>query len=141
MSDAAPLVTGVDFLCVATSDLDRARDFYGSVLGLPLSKTWGKENPLGAEFETGNLTLALVDSKRLGIEFRPSNHPIALHVEDVQAARATLESRGISFSADNVDSGVCHMAYFTDPDGNALMLHHRYAPEPEPMETLAGASA
>ena len=54
--------------------------------------------------------------------------PIALHVEDVEAARAELESRGIAFPAETIDSGVCHMANFHDPDGNALMLHHRYAP-------------
>jgi catechol 2,3-dioxygenase-like lactoylglutathione lyase family enzyme len=137
---ATPLVTGVDFLCVASSDLAAAREFYGGVLGLPCSKTWGKENPLGAEYETGNLTLALVDSQRLGMEFRPSNAPIALHVDDVEAARTELESRGVTFTPDTVDSGVCHMAYFTDPDGNALMLHNRYVPEPEPMETVAATA-
>jgi predicted enzyme related to lactoylglutathione lyase len=48
----------------------------------------------------------------------------------VEAARAELESRGVSFAAETMDSGVCHMAHFKDPDGNALMLHHRYAPRP-----------
>ena len=123
------LVSGVDFLCVSTQDLTAAREFYESVLGLEASKLWGQENPLGAEFETGSLTIALVDSARLGLEFRPNNHPIALHVDDVEAARAELEARGIAFRADTIDSGVCHMANFTDPDGNALMLHHRYAPK------------
>jgi predicted enzyme related to lactoylglutathione lyase len=70
----------------------------------------------------------VLDSRAIGIEFRPHNHPIALHVEDIEAARAEFESRGVSFNADTVDTGVCHMAYFSDPDGNALMLHHRYAP-------------
>jgi hypothetical protein len=46
----------------------------------------------------------------------------------VAAARRTLEDRGVRFAADTFDTGVCHMALFSDPDGNALMLHHRYAP-------------
>jgi predicted enzyme related to lactoylglutathione lyase len=49
-------------------------------------------------------------------------------VDDVAAARAALEQRGVEFSGDILDTGVCHMAFFADPDGNALMLHHRYAP-------------
>ena len=56
---------------------------------------------------------------------------MALHVEDVAAARATLEERGVGFHGDIFDTGVCHMALFADPDGNALMLHHRYAPRTE----------
>jgi predicted enzyme related to lactoylglutathione lyase len=64
----------------------------------------------------------------MGIELRANNHPIALHVDDVAQARAALEARGVTFAADTLDSGVCHMASFSDPDGNALMLHHRYAP-------------
>jgi catechol 2,3-dioxygenase-like lactoylglutathione lyase family enzyme len=122
------VVTGVDFITVATSDLTAAREFYGTTLGLPCSAQWRESDPLGAEFETGSLTLALVDSAALGIEFRPHNHPIALHVDDVEAARAELESRGVSFGAETLDSGVCHMAHFADPDANALMLHHRHAP-------------
>jgi predicted enzyme related to lactoylglutathione lyase len=80
------------------------------------------------EFETGNLTLSVIHSDALGIEYRPNNHPIALQVHDVEAARAELESRGVTFGADTMDTGVCHMAHFKDPDGNAFMLHRRYAP-------------
>ncbi len=126
MSTATPLVTGTDFITVATRDYDAAAEFYGSVLGLSFSKRWG-EMPAG-EFETGNLTVALMQSDAFGIEFRANNHPVALHVDDVEAARAELESQGVSFAAETMDSGVCHMAHFADPDGNALMLHHRYAP-------------
>jgi catechol 2,3-dioxygenase-like lactoylglutathione lyase family enzyme len=122
------LVSGVDFICVSTKDLTAAREWYENVLGLERSKTWGQENPMGAEFETGSLTIALVDSEKLGMEPRTNNHPIALHVDDVEAARGELEARGVEFRADTMDSGVCHMAVFTDPDGNALMLHNRYAP-------------
>jgi predicted enzyme related to lactoylglutathione lyase len=122
------LVSGVDFICVSTKDLTAAREWYENVLGLEPSKTWGQENPMGAEFETGSLTIAVVDSQKLGMEPGANNHPIALHVDDVEAARGELESRGVEFRADTMDSGVCHMAVFTDPDGNALMLHNRYAP-------------
>jgi predicted enzyme related to lactoylglutathione lyase len=100
------------------------------VLGLPRSTVWQRpgHDPVGAEFETGTVTIALVASERLDIEFQANKVPVALHVEDVEAARAELESRGITFKGDTIDSGVCHMAYFEDPDGNALMLHRRYAP-------------
>ena len=130
MTTRTSLVNGVDFVCISTSDLAAAMDFYGNVLGLPRSSVWQRpgEEPVGAEFETGSLTLALLASASLHLEFRPNNHPIALHVDDVEAARAELESRGVSFTADTLDSGVCLQAFFEDPDGNALALHHRYAP-------------
>ena len=80
------------------------------------------------EFETGTLTIAIMQSDAFGLEFQPHGHPIALHVPDVGVARAELEGRGVTFAADTIDSGVCHMAHFRDPDGNVLMLHSRYAP-------------
>jgi catechol 2,3-dioxygenase-like lactoylglutathione lyase family enzyme len=121
-----PLITGVDFVYVPTQDFDAAVAFYGDVLGLPNSARYGQRP--GAEFETGTLTLAVVQSEAFNLEFRALNHPIALHVDDVEAARRELESRGVTFARETLDSGVCHMAFFKDPDGNALMLHHRYAP-------------
>lgn len=127
MTAETTLVTHTDFVAVPTQDYEAAAKFYGEVLGLPFSKRWG-EMPAG-EFETGNLTIAVMQSDAFGIEFAPHRHPIALRVDDVDAARAELESQGIEFRADTMDSGVCHMAFFADPDGNALMLHHRYAPE------------
>ena len=127
MATTAPIaVTGVDFITVPTINFERAKEFYGGTLGLPLSKHWG--NMPAAEFETGTLTIAVMQSDGFGLEFRANNHPIALQVDDVEAARSELSSRGVSFQAETIDSGVCHMAYFSDPDGNALMLHHRYAP-------------
>ena len=129
MSTSASLVTGVDFICVPTKDFDASYKFYDEVLGLEFGKRWGKMP--AAEFETGSLTIAIMQSDAFGIEFARHTHPIALHVEDVEAARTELEGKGIEFEADTMDSGVCHMAYFTDPDGNALMLHHRYAPPGE----------
>lgn len=119
-------ITGVDFITVPTRDFEKASEFYGSMLGLERSKQWGQMP--AREFETGSLTIAVMQSDGFGIEFQPHTHPIALHVPDVEAARAELESKGIEFAADTLDSGVCHMAFFKDPDGNALMLHHRYAP-------------
>lgn len=121
-------VTGVDFIAVPTRDFERASDFYGNVLGLERSKQWG-DMP-AAEFETGSLTIAIMQSDAFGIEFQAHSHPVALHVDDVAAARDELEAQGIAFRGETMDSGVCHMAHFADPDGNALMLHCRYAPHP-----------
>ena len=123
------LISGVDFVHVGTQDFDRAVEFYGGVLGLPESARYGRMP--GAEFETGTLTLAVIQPDAFGMEFRPNPNAIALHVDDVAAARAELTSRGVEFPVDTIDSGVCHMAPFADPDGNALMLHHRYAPREE----------
>jgi predicted enzyme related to lactoylglutathione lyase len=126
MTTQTALVTGVDFITVPTRDFETASEFYGTVLGLPCSTHWGSMP--AAEFETGTLTIAVMQSDAFGLEFQPHTHPIALHVDDVGAARGELESRGVTFAAETMDSGVCHMAHFADPDGNALMLHHRYAP-------------
>jgi predicted enzyme related to lactoylglutathione lyase len=130
MATNTSLVTGVDFVTVPTTDLEATADFYENVLGLPRSKAWQRpgEEALGIEFEPGTVTIALLACKRLGIEFRPNPVPIALQVDDVEAARAQLESRGVTFKGDVIDSGVCHQTFFEDPEGNALGLHHRYAP-------------
>jgi predicted enzyme related to lactoylglutathione lyase len=75
------------------------------------------------------VTFNVLNPERMGIgSFQANVNPLALHVDDVAAARATLEERGVAFTGDIFDTGVCHMAFFADPDGNALMLHHRYAP-------------
>jgi predicted enzyme related to lactoylglutathione lyase len=126
MNATTSLVSGVDFITVPTRDFEQASDFYGNVLGLQRSKRWG-DRPAG-EFETGNLTIALMQTDAFGIEFEPHSLPIALHVDDVESARAQLEANGVTFLADTMDTGVCHMAHFKDPDGNTLMLHKRYAP-------------
>jgi predicted enzyme related to lactoylglutathione lyase len=122
----AQLVTGVDFVGLPTHDLERAVEFYGSTLGLPRS-VYVKERNY-AEFETGDVTLSIYDAEAMGLEHHASPNPLALHVDDVAVARTQLESQGIRFNGDTLDTGVCHMAFFSDPDGNALMLHHRYAP-------------
>jgi catechol 2,3-dioxygenase-like lactoylglutathione lyase family enzyme len=126
MTTATSLVTGVDFVVVPTRNFERAVEFYGTVLGLEKSTRWG-DSP-AQEFEAGNLTLAVVEIEFFGTDFSPHRAPIALRVDDVPAARAELESRGVTFKGDIIDSGVCHQAIFEDPDGNVLDLHHRYAP-------------
>ena len=122
----AQLVTGVDFVGVPTRNLDAAVEFYGATMGLPRSVYLRERNY--AEFETGNLTLSVFDAEGFGLEHRVNANAIALHVDDVAQARTALEERGVEFAGEILDTGVCHMAFFSDPDGNALMLHHRYAP-------------
>jgi predicted enzyme related to lactoylglutathione lyase len=123
----APLVTATDFVSIPTRDIEAAVQFYGTTLGLPCSVHMPERN--FAEFETGNLTLSVIVPERMGLQYEPNTaNYVALHVDDVEAARAVLQERGVAFSGDIFDTGVCHMAFFADPDGNALMLHHRYAP-------------
>ena len=131
MSTTAPpfAITGVDFVAVPAEDFDASCRFYGEVLGLPFVKRWGKM-PAG-EFQAGNLTIAIMQSDAFGQEFRRSGTPVALQVADVAAAREQLEGAGVTFHMDTIDSGVCHQAFFADPDGNPLILHHRYAPKPD----------
>jgi predicted enzyme related to lactoylglutathione lyase len=121
------IITGVDFVSLPTQDLDRAVKFYGETLGLTRSVYRPDRN--FAEFENGTVTFSIMDPEKMGIgPFQPNKNYFALHVDDVAEARAMLEQRGVSFMGEIFDTGVCHMAFFTDPDGNALMLHHRYAP-------------
>ena len=126
-TEAPTIVTGVDFVSVPTQDIERAVAFYGATLGLRRSMYRPDRN--FAEFETGTVTLSVLDPERMGVgSFQRNANHVALQVEDVAAARAELEARGVTFMGDIFDTGVCHMAFFADPDGNALMLHHRYAP-------------
>lgn len=120
-------ITGVDFATVFVTDYPAAIEFYCQTLGLEQSVDYGKIP--GGEVETGSLTLQVVDAAAIGREFEPNTHPIAFHVEDVEGTRAELESKGVKFLADTLDSGVCHMAFFADPASNNLMIHNRYAPK------------
>ncbi len=128
MAVTEKLIGGVDFVGIPTRDLEAAAAFYGDTLGLERSAY--RPDRGFAEFETGNLTLSLISPERMGMEFHANRNPIALHVDDMPAARSKLEAAGVEFAGDTFDTGVCHMAFLTDPDGNALMLHHRYAPRP-----------
>lgn len=124
---ASPII-GVDFVTVPAQDFEASVHFYGSVLGLPLVKRWG-DMP-GAEFQAGNLTLAVMEPTAFGQEFRSHSLPITFQVDDVVAARTQLQAQGVEFVSEMIDSGVCHQAIFRDPAGNTLDLHHRYAPNP-----------
>jgi predicted enzyme related to lactoylglutathione lyase len=126
MSTTQQIVTGVDFVGVPTRDFEAAVEFYGQTLGL--RRSVHRPDRGFAEFETGNLTLGLIQPDKMGLEYHVNRNAIALHVDDVEEARQTLERRGVEFHGETFDTGVCHMAFFSDPDGNALMLHHRYAP-------------
>lgn len=127
MTTAEAIVTGVDFVSMPTQDIERAVAFYGETLGLERSAYVPERNY--AEFETGTVTISVVDPVKMGIgAFAPNTSMLALRVEDVATARATLEGRGVTFGGDTFDTGVCHMGFFADPDGNPLLLHHRYAP-------------
>lgn len=121
-------VEKTDFICLPVTDFERSKDFYVNLLGLEFSHTWG-DMPAG-EFETGNLTIALMQPDAFGQEFKPHSLPIAFRVDDVAAAKEELEAEGVQFHTDIIDSGVCHQAIFSDPDGNTLNLHHRYADGP-----------
>jgi catechol 2,3-dioxygenase-like lactoylglutathione lyase family enzyme len=118
-------VARTDFVTVITQDKDRALRFYGETLGLQRNPNAHEEWP---EFETGNVTLAVVHYEQIGRdEFTPNMAPVALRVPDVEQARRELEQAGVEFRTETLDTEVCHMAVFPDPDGNLLMLHRRYA--------------
>src|ERR1700730_13208032 len=124
------IIGGVDFVGMPTRDLEQAARFYGETLGLPRSVYVPERHY--AEFETGNLTLSVYNPGAMGLEHHVNPNAVALHVDDIEQARETLEQRGVSFSGATFDTGVCHMAFFSDPEGNALMLPHRDAPRRPP---------
>ncbi len=117
-------VERVDFISVPTRDTGQARRFYGGLLGLPESTT---PEDVYAEFETSNVTLGVWQPEAVGMEFVPSAG-VAIRVSDVAEARRHLEEAGIKFNGDTIDTGVCHMAFCSDFDGNGIILHRRYAP-------------
>jgi catechol 2,3-dioxygenase-like lactoylglutathione lyase family enzyme len=117
-------VESVDFISIVSQDIDRSRSFYLETLGLPLET----ETSVGFEVAAGQVTLSIWEPEKIGIPFAPNPNDVALRVADVAAARADLEAKGVEFRGEILDTGVCCMAFFHDPDGNALMLHRRYAP-------------
>jgi catechol 2,3-dioxygenase-like lactoylglutathione lyase family enzyme len=118
-----PAIERIDFVQIPTRNMERAQRFYRETLGLPPNRHASNE------FEAGNVTLALWEPEKLGVEFRSNGEAdVAFRVPDVAAARGELEAQGVEFVGETVDTGVCHMAFFVDPDGNSLMFHRRYAP-------------
>jgi catechol 2,3-dioxygenase-like lactoylglutathione lyase family enzyme len=118
-------VERTDFIAVPVTDMDRARRFYGETLGLPQVSDGGFP-----EYQLGeNVSLYLLKLESIGGEFTaPHTAGFALRVADVAEARRKLEARGVEFHGETLDTGVCHMAFFRDPDGNEMLLHRRYAP-------------
>ena len=117
------VITRVDFVAVPSTDWRRSRAFYVETLGLRPDAT-GQ-----AEFWIGDTCFGIYQPTDFGLEFAPQTTAhIAMHVEDMESARAELEAKGVVFEGETFDTGVCHMAFFSDPDGNNLMLHHRYVP-------------
>jgi catechol 2,3-dioxygenase-like lactoylglutathione lyase family enzyme len=113
----------VDSIGIPSTNTERSRAFYVETLGLP------PDERSSNEFWIGQTCFGIWEPARLGLEFHPQPNSIALiHVEDVESARKELEAKGVEFEGDTLDTGVCHMASFTDPDGNSLTLHKRYAP-------------
>lgn len=121
-------IQGIDFVALPAADMDRAVAFYRDVLGLtPSGEFAGKQF---VEFEVGNVTLAVFDPAAMGRSFEPVRvGALALRVPDVAAAVEALKAAGVTMMSDMFDSGVCKGAFFQDSEGNALSVHHRYAPE------------
>jgi catechol 2,3-dioxygenase-like lactoylglutathione lyase family enzyme len=120
------VVTGLDFVAVPSRDAERSRAFYVETLGLR------PDDKARFEFWVGETCFGIWEPERMGGTFAPQkNGHWALHVDDVAEARRELEGNGVEFVGEVLDTGVCHMAFFADPDGNDLMLHHRYAPRAE----------
>jgi catechol 2,3-dioxygenase-like lactoylglutathione lyase family enzyme len=117
------MINKLDFVGIPSQDPERSRAFYVETLGLR------PDDHSRFEVWVGETCFGIWEPAKVGMEFMPQKnaHP-ALQVDDVAAARAKLEAKGVEFVGETLDTGVCHMALFTDPDGNDLMLHHRYAP-------------
>ncbi len=122
-------VERVDYIRIPVRDSEKANHFYGEVLGLPRNPS----SPGGdwVKYEAGNVTLAVMTPETHDYDFAPlPPGTLAFRVPDVAAAKAKLEAAGVQVN-EMWDSGVCHGAGFSDPDGNRILLHHRYAPYPD----------
>jgi len=116
-------VEKLDFVAIPSRDAERTRTFYVETLGLR------PDTKAKHEFWIGDTCCSIWEPERLGGDFQPQrNAHLALRVEDIEQARADLEARGVEFLGETFDTGVCFMAFFRDPDGNDLMLHHHYTP-------------
>ena len=120
-------ITGVDFVTVPTTDIDAAVSSTARCSGSPSSSSGARCRASSSRPATSHRDHGA--RRAFGQEFRRNGLPIAFQVPDVEAARERAEAEGVEFDGDIIDSGVCHQAFFNDPDGNPLGLHHRYAPE------------
>ena len=124
------IVERTDFISVPVTDMESAKQFYGETLGLLQIKHAEQSFP---EYQLGeNVSLYLLQMENIGEKFEgPHTASIGIRVPDVHEAQKELEAKGVTFrhfEEPVFDTGVCHMAIFSDPDGNSLMLHRRYAP-------------
>ena len=118
------MISGIDFIPIPVQDTARAIAFYRDILGLKLER----EHPDWAEFSVRSNTVGLVRPEAYGGKFEPLGFAApALHVDDIDKAIEELARKGIK--AEKTDTGVCHMIFFKDTEGNAVLLHNRYAPE------------
>jgi catechol 2,3-dioxygenase-like lactoylglutathione lyase family enzyme len=115
-------VERVDFVSFLTQDIERSKEFYAGTLGLEIES----EGDSDLEFRLGQVTLDVFDPSSIGEPFAPTLAGFALRVPDVEAARTELEEKGVVFDGDTIVTSVCKQAWFTDPDGNRLMLHRRF---------------
>ena len=112
----------VDAVEIPSQDPERARRFYVETLELR------PDEQARHEFWVGDTCFEIFEPEEMGMTFQPvKNGLVLLHVDDVPAARGELEAKGVEFVGETFDTGVCHMAFFRDPDGNELVLHKRYA--------------
>ena len=111
-------ITRLDFMGVPSTDAERSRKFYVETLGLR------PDEKAETEFWIGDTCFAIWEPEKMGMTFAPQkNAHMALHVDDIEAARTELEDKGVVFLGETIENPVCFMALFTDPDGNDLMLH------------------
>jgi catechol 2,3-dioxygenase-like lactoylglutathione lyase family enzyme len=122
-------VERVDYVRVPVTDMDKAKHFYGDLLGLERNPSSPDDD--WVEYEAGNVTLAVMTPHTHDYEFAPlPPGTLAFRVPDVAAAKAKLEAAGVEVD-ELWDSGVCRGAGISDPDGNRILLHRRYAPYPD----------
>jgi catechol 2,3-dioxygenase-like lactoylglutathione lyase family enzyme len=122
-SYTSTMITRLDFIGIPSQDADRSRSFYRDTLGLRPDEHGDYEQ------WAGDTCFGIWEPTKMGMPFvAQKGNPWALGCDDVAASRAELEAKGVEFAGDTFDTGVCHMAFFSDPDGNDLMLHDRYAP-------------
>lgn len=118
-------VTGTDFVTIPITDFDASRAFYRDTLGLEEGKQWGDMPAI--EFETGNLTIAIMDPTAFGMPFaNAGGSSVVLQVDDFDSAMEEMKGKGVEFVTDRIESPVCYQAYFKDPDGNVLGIHRRF---------------
>jgi predicted enzyme related to lactoylglutathione lyase len=109
----------LDHVYYWVTDMDRAVAFYRDVLGLPLLR---QDGPSWAELDAGDVRLALHGVLE-DHPVEPGGATAVFRVDDLDAARARLEERGVPFEerVGEVES-FARFATFLDPDGNRVQI-------------------